>query len=133
MKLAAMRPSFLLFYLVILIIKFDKVKQRRNAPKETVKVNVSNRLELHGYEIVRAQYFSTLRNPAMTISNGKLRFNTACLQKFENVEYIELLLNSVNRSIAIRPCSKDNPNTLDSEIRQMDGYVTSGMLTRQNS
>ena len=24
-------------------------------------------------------------------------------------------------------------HTLDSEIRQMDGYVTSGMLTRQNS
>ena len=84
----------------------------KDAPKETVKANVSNRLELHGYEIVRAQYFSTLRNPAMTISNGKLRFNTACLQKFENVEYVELLLNSVNRSIAIRPCSKDNPNAI---------------------
>ena len=84
----------------------------KDAPKETVKVNVSNRLELHGYEIVRVQYFSTLRNPAMTISNGKLRFNTACLQKFENVEYVELLLNSVNRSIAIRPCSKDNPNAI---------------------
>ena len=28
------------------------------------------------------------------------------------MEYVELLLNSVNRSIAIRPCSKDNPNAI---------------------
>ena len=46
--------------------------------------------------------------PAMTISNGRLRFNTACLKKFENVEYVELLLNSVERCIAIRPCDKNN-------------------------
>ena len=29
---------------------------------------VMNRLNLSGYEVVRAQYFSTLQNPAMTIS-----------------------------------------------------------------
>ena len=48
----------------------------------------------------------------MTISNGRLRFNTACLKKFENVEYVELLLNSVERCIAIRPCDKNNPNAI---------------------
>ena len=41
---------------------------------------VMNRLNLSEYEVVRAQYFSTLQNPAMTISNGKLRFNTSCLK-----------------------------------------------------
>lgn len=48
----------------------------------------------------------------MTISNGKLRFNTACLKKFEDVEYVELLLNSVDRCVAIRPCEKSNPNAI---------------------
>lgn len=43
---------------------------------------------------------------------GRLRFNTACLKKFENVEYVELLLNSVERCIAIRPCDKNNPNAI---------------------
>lgn len=71
---------------------------------------VMNRLSLSGYEVVRAQYFSTLQNPAMTISNGKLRFNTSCLKKFEDVEYVELLLNSVDRCVAIQPCEKGNPN-----------------------
>ena len=80
--------------------------------KQTDTVEVMNRLDLTGYELVRSQYFSTLRNPAMTISNGKLRFNTACLKKFKNVEYVELLLNSVDRCVAIRPCEKSNPNAI---------------------
>ena len=81
-------------------------------PDDSAVADVKKRLDLTGYEVVRAQYFSTLQNPAMTISNGKLRFNTACLKKFEDVEYVELLLNSVDRCIAIRPCEKSNPNAI---------------------
>ena len=84
---------------------------RENAQTERPAEN-GTRLNLSGYEIVRAQFFSSLSNPAMTISNGKMRFNTACLKKFGDEEYVELLLNTVERCIAIRPCSKDNPNAV---------------------
>ena len=65
-----------------------------------------------GYQLVRGEYFPSNERPAMTISNGKLRFNTACLKKFEDVEYVELLLNTVKNCIAIRPCEKHNPNAI---------------------
>lgn len=84
---------------------------REKAQTERLTEN-GTRLNLSGYEIVRAQFFSTLSNPAMTISNGKMRFNTACLKKFGDEEYVELLLNTVERCIAIRPCSKENPNAI---------------------
>lgn len=67
---------------------------------------------LSGYEIVRAQFFSTRFDPAVTISSGKITFNTACLKKFENVEYVELLFNSVEKCIAVRPCEKSNVNAI---------------------
>lgn len=86
--------------------------RKRHAGKQSNTVEVKNRLDLTGYEVVRAQYFATLQNPAMTISNGRLRFNAACLKKFDDVEYVELLLNSVDRCIAIRPCEKSNPNAI---------------------
>lgn len=73
---------------------------------------VTKKLDLTGYQIVRAQFFSTMTNPAMTISNGRLRFNASCLRKFDHVEYVELLLNTVQRCIAIRPCTKENPNAI---------------------
>ena len=104
-----------------LLIRTGLVSRQRNTgrlPESVMQeeqennAEVMNRLNLSGYEVVRAQYFSTLQNPAMTISNGKLRFNTSCLKKFEDVEYVELLLNSVDRCVAIRPCEKGNPNAI---------------------
>ena len=80
-------------------------------PTDDVKVT-GRRLNMGGYQLVRPEYFPSIERPAMTISNGKLRFNTACLKKFEDVEYVELLLNTVKNCIAIRPCEKDNPNAI---------------------
>lgn len=68
--------------------------------------------DLSGYEIVRAQFFSTRFDPAVTISSGKITFNTACMKKFENIEYVELLFNSVEKCIAVRPCEKSNVNAI---------------------
>ena len=68
--------------------------------------------DLSGYEIVRAQFFSTRLNPAMTISEGRITFNIACLKKFEDVEYVEILFNSIERCIAVRPCDKNNINAV---------------------
>ena len=80
--------------------------------EDTRQIEYKAGLDMRGYEVVRSQYFSTTQNPAMTIADGKLCFNTACLKKFENVEYVELLLNSVNRCIAVRPCDGNNPNAI---------------------
>ena len=73
---------------------------------------IKSTFDLSGYEIVRAQFFSTRFDPAVTISSGKIAFNTACMKKFENVEYVELLFNSVEKCIAVRPCEKSNVNAI---------------------
>lgn len=67
---------------------------------------------LDGYKIVRSQFFSLNSKPTLTIERGHLRFNSICLKKFENVEYVELLINSVEQCIAVRPCSSENPNAI---------------------
>ncbi len=79
---------------------------------EVVIQNSGPRLYMGGYKVVRADYFPSNDQLTMTIQNGKLRFNTACMKKFEDVEYVELLLNTVTNMIAIRPCEKDNPNAI---------------------
>lgn len=64
------------------------------------------------FQVVRAQLFSTRLYPAVTISKGRIRFNTACMKRFEDVEYVELLFNAVEKCLAVRPCDKDNPNAI---------------------
>ncbi len=94
--------------------KASKVAYGNESDAEKIDnpVETGSKFDLSGYEIVRAQFFSTRLNPAMTISQGKITFNTACMKKFKDVEYVEILLNSVENCIAVRPCEKDNVNAV---------------------
>ena len=96
-------------------------------PKTSVE---GKRLYMGGYELIRADYFPSNERPAMIITNGKLRFNTACLKKFEDVEYVELLLNTVKNCIAIRPCDKDNPNAIHWGRLREDHWIVSTLSCR---
>lgn len=87
-------------------------------------------LFMGGYKVVRADYFPSLDQLTMTISNGKLRFNTACMRKFEDVEYVELLLNTVTNTIAIRPCDENNPNAIHWGKLREERWVVSTMGCR---
>lgn len=77
-----------------------------------IKSSAGDGFSLDGYQVVRSQFFSTVSKPTMNISKGKVRFNAVCLKKFEDVEYVELLLNSVEKCIAVRPCSPENPKAI---------------------
>ena len=72
----------------------------------------SDSFTIDDYEVVSANFFYSADQMKLTINHGAISFNVACIKKFEDVEYVEILLNSVNQCIAIRPCSKDNPNAV---------------------
>ena len=80
--------------------------------KEETVLPTGKRLNMAGFQIVRSDFFPSTEDLKMTISQGNLRFSTSCLRKFEDVEYVELLLNTVKNCIAIRPCSADCPNAI---------------------
>lgn len=81
----------------------------QDVKEETVS---SSKSILTNFQVVRAQLFSTRLYPAVTISKGRVRFNTACMKRFKDVEYVELLFNSVEKCLAVRPCEKSNPNAI---------------------
>ena len=84
-----------------------------SVPTEEAEVlPTGKRLNMAGFQIVRSQFFPSVDDLNMTITQGNLRFSTSCLRKFEDVEYVELLLNTVKNCIAIRPCEKENPNAI---------------------
>lgn len=100
------------------------------AVKESDAIVTGKRLNMGNYQLVRAEYFPSTERPSMTIKNGKLRFNTACLKKFEDVEYVELLLNTVKNCIAIRPCEKDNPNAIHWGTLREERWIVSTLSCR---
>ena len=74
--------------------------------------HIGKQINFSGYQTIRGEFYGTLNRPVLTISAGRMRFSKVCLDKFVDVEYVELLLNPTKRCIAIRPCLSDNPNAI---------------------
>lgn len=64
-----------------------------------------------GYQVVRAGFFQD-HIPAVNLSRKHLHFNTLCYHRLGAPDAIELLINPVERLLAIRPCLPDHPNAI---------------------
>ena len=62
----------------------------------------------NGFQIVRSEFFSQLREPAITFSQGKIGVNSACLKKLPNANYAQILVNREKKMLAIRPCQESD-------------------------
>ena len=64
-----------------------------------------------GFQVVRAGFFPD-HIPAVTLSRKYLHFNGLCYRRLGEPDYVEVLLNPVERLLAIRPCPPEHPNAL---------------------
>lgn len=71
----------------------------------------SERLPSGGFQVVRAGFFQD-QIPAVSLSRMRLYFNNLCFRRLGEPDYVELLLNPVERLLAVRPCPADHPNAL---------------------
>lgn len=68
--------------------------------------------DLRGFEITRSEFFDSGRRPTVTFGNKKIKFSMACIRKLGEKNYIELLVNPIERKFAIRPADKNNRNAV---------------------
>ena len=73
---------------------------------------LGRQLNMDGFREVSGLSYHHRDKPYLRIKGGKMRFSMYCLQRFQDVEYVELLLNPVEKCIAIRPTDKQNPNAI---------------------
>lgn len=64
--------------------------------------------DLDHFQVVRREFFAHLREPAVTFNNCKFYVNTACLLKFPEVEYVQVLVNQGTKVLALRPCREED-------------------------
>lgn len=64
-----------------------------------------------GYQVVRGEYFAHLYEPSITFNRCKVSLNSACLKRLQDVEYVQILVNSEENKLAVRPCSGDEKDS----------------------
>lgn len=57
-----------------------------------------------GFQVVRREFFAHINEPSVTFNNYKFYVNTACLKRFPQAEFVQVLVNQESKTLAIRPC-----------------------------
>lgn len=61
--------------------------------------------DFSSFQVVRREFFAHLREPSVTFNDWKFSVNAACLSRFPNYEYAQVLINKQKRILALRPCN----------------------------
>jgi len=79
--------------------------------------------------VIRKELFAHLKDPALTIRPDGITFNQACISKLENVVYIRLLVNDIDKQVAIEECDENYRNALRWCVVKPDGSRKSRKIT----
>ena len=72
--------------------------------KDEECVDMSESLDFGGFQVVRREFFAHIHEPSITFNNCKFYVNSACLNKFPQVDFIQVLVNRDAKILALRPC-----------------------------
>lgn len=61
-----------------------------------------------GYQVVRREFFAHINEPSVTFNNYKFYVNAACLNRFPQVNQVQVLVNQESKILAIRPCRAED-------------------------
>ena len=83
-----------------------------DVPDEQQIVVQSGDFDFRGFEIARSQFFDVKNKLTATFSDDSITFSTACVRKFNNCQYVELLVHPVQHFLAVRPSKKGAKNAV---------------------
>lgn len=69
-------------------------------------------LDLRGFEIARSQFFDIKNKLTIRFSTDKITFGKTCLRKFNNAQYVELLVHPLHHLLAVRISTKEVRNSI---------------------
>lgn len=58
------------------------------------------------FQVVRREFFAHLHEPSVSFNNCKFYVNAACLARFPDSGYAQVLVNSSKKILALRPCNE---------------------------
>lgn len=92
---------------------------------EEIKIELPDgEFDFRGYEIARSQFFNTSGKIFMTISRKNIVFSSGCIRKFNETQYIEMLILPEKQLFAVRPSTKGK-NLSVKWSKRKDGTITS--------
>lgn len=80
--------------------------------REERRMELQQRFNPEKMKVVRKELFANLRDPAVTIRNGNITFNTACINAFEDVVWVNLMIDQDAGLLAVQECDENDKHAL---------------------
>ncbi len=80
--------------------------------REQRRKELENEYSPDDYRVIRKELFAHLRDPAITIRDGSIIFNTACIKGLEGVIYIKLQISENLGKLTAESCDENDKNAL---------------------
>lgn len=87
-------------------------REKREAELEKRTEEFRRTFSYDGYQVVRKELFAHLRDPAITIRNDSVTFNSACISGLEGVVYIHMMFNRELKRIVVEGCGENDKDSL---------------------
>ena len=91
-------------------IREDQIIEKKEDTTETIK---DEHFSYEGYQVVRGEFFAHLFEPSVTFNDEKVSVNTACINILPDVDYVQFLVNPIEKKLAVKPCSEEMRDSFD--------------------
>jgi len=91
----------------------EKLSQEEiTTAREERRLELQERFNPQRMKVVRKELFANLRDPAVTIRNGNITFNTACINGLEDVVWVNLMIDEEAGLLAVQECDENDKHAL---------------------
>ena len=87
-------------------------KTERASSMEERRLELQRDFHPDKMKVVRKELFASLRDPAVTIRDGNITFNTACINGLEDVIWVKLMINAGDGILAVQACDENDKAAL---------------------
>ncbi len=85
----------------------ELVSAREEKRQEIARAFNPNRMK-----VIRKELFANLRDPAVTIRDGNITFNTACINGLEDVVYVNLMIDEELGFLSVTGCNENDKGAI---------------------
>lgn len=73
---------------------------------EQIQFDVVESINLDNFEIVSAEFFAQIKEPAFTVNVNKVTPNAAAVRMLPDVDYVKMLLDREEKRLVLMPCDE---------------------------
>lgn len=77
-------------------------------PADMKVLNAGEEMDLDDYEIVGAEFFAQIREPAFTVNVNKVSVNAAGVRLLPDADYVKMLIRRDEKKLVLKPCREDD-------------------------